>query len=115
MAPVGRQQLRPQDLAPARRCGTEERTGHQGPEEGNGDRDGDGDGREDAYGHEHEGRDGGGNGSGSGNGREDEDENRYEGGGKREPGKFRSGVEGGRKTREEGRRRRVTNNHSRKP
>ena len=37
MAPAGSQQLRVQDLAPARRCSTEGRLGHQGWEGGNSD------------------------------------------------------------------------------
>ena len=82
MALVGSQQLREQYPAPARRCGTEGRTGHKGREGGNGD--GNRDGRDGEYGDEHEGRDGVEN--GSGNGKEDMDENRDEGGGERGPG-----------------------------
>ena len=91
MAPAGSQQLRTQDPAPARRCGTEGSTRHQGREVGNGDgnRIGGGDGREDEYGDEHEGTDGGDN--GSGNRRENRDDNRGEGGGKRELGNLRIG------------------------
>ena len=46
MAPAGSQQLRAQDPAPARRCGTEGRTERQVREGGNGDGDRDGGGDE---------------------------------------------------------------------
>ena len=109
MAPEYSQQLRVQDSAPIRRCGTEGRTGHQDSEGGNGDgnRNGSGDRREDEYGDGHEGRDGGedesrnwsrsGNLSRSGSGRKNEDDNRVEGGGESEPGNLRSGNRGGSK------------------
>ena len=86
-APAGSQQLRAQDPAPARRCGTELRKGHQGWERGDIDenRDVGGDGKEYEYGDEHEGRDGSG-GNGSRNGREDWDYNRDESEKEREPG-----------------------------
>ena len=83
VASSGSQQLRAQDPAPVRRCGTEVRTGHQGRErggDGNRDGGGNGNGSKDEYGDEHEGTGGGKNGSdneggdgsrnGSGNGRE---------------------------------------------
>ena len=113
VAPADSQHLRVQDLAPDRQYSTEGRTGHQGWEGRNGDgnRDEGRDGREDEYGNKHESRGGGKNGSGNGS----RDENRDEGGGEREPGNFYEVVtEVGRKTREGGRRQRVTNNHSRK-
>ena len=93
LAPAGSQKLRAQDSGPARQCGAEGRTWHQGRERGNGE--GSGYGGEDDYGDEHEGRDEGGNGSGSGNGRENGDENREEDGGERGPGNIRSGNRGG--------------------
>ena len=75
MASAGSQQLLAQDPAPARRCGTEGRTGHQRREGGNGD--GNRGGDEDENGKEHECR--------------DESENRDESGGEREPGNLQSG------------------------
>ena len=55
-------------------------------------------------------------GDGGENGRDNGDENGEEGGREREPGNLRSGYKGGigRKTREGGRRQRVTGTHSRK-
>ena len=87
MALAGRQQLWAQDSAPARRYGTEGRTGHHGREGGNGDenRDRGGDGNEDENRDGHEDRDGGGNGSGNG------DESRDGGGRGRELGNVQSG------------------------
>ena len=70
MAPAGSQQLRAQDSAPVRRCGTEGRTGDQGREGGNGDgnRDGGGDENVNECPKGYEDRDGGGNGRGKGDG-----------------------------------------------
>ena len=62
MMPAGTQQLRAQDPAPVRRCGTEGTTGHPGRE----GRNGDGNRDEGGGGNAHEDRGGGGNGSGSG-------------------------------------------------
>ena len=92
MAPAGSQQLLAQDPAPARRCVTEGRTGHQGLEGGNGhgNRHGGGDGNEDEYGNEHECRDRSENGSGNG------DENRDVGRGEKKPVNLRSGNRGNR-------------------
>ena len=96
--PAGSQQLRAQDLAAARRCGTEGRTGHQGREGGNGDGNADegGDGNKGEYGNEHKNRDRGEYRSGNG------DENRDEGGAESEPGNLRSGNRGGSESATEG-------------
>ena len=110
MAPEGSQQLREQDPAPARRCGTEGRTGHQGREGGN--RDGKEDGKEDECRDEHEGRDEGEN--GSGNGIENEDEARGEVGEEREPRILRTGNRGGSEDAKRQVTPKITSNHSRK-
>ena len=60
VAPAGSQQLRAQDLVPARRCGTEGRTGHQGREGGRDD------GNRDGSGNEYKAKDAGENWSGNG-------------------------------------------------
>ena len=67
-------------------------------------------GRKDECRDEHEGGDGSEN--GSGNGRKNGDENRKEIGGGREPGNYGVVIEVDRKTREGGRRQRVTSNRS---
>ena len=74
VAPAGSQKLVSQDPAPNKRCGIEERTGHQRRQGRNGDgnRDGGGDGDMDRDG------DGDGNGDGDGDGDEDEDGNKHE-------------------------------------
>ena len=82
MTPADSQQLRTQDPAPARRCGTEGRT-VKGTRDGRGkdgygNRDGGGEGNENEDGNGHGDRDGGKSGSGN------EDENREEGGEERE-------------------------------
>ena len=59
MVRTGSQQILAQDLAPARRCSTETRTGHQRREGVNGVGNMDEYGNEDEYGDEHAGRDGG--------------------------------------------------------
>ena len=66
VVPAGSRQLRVQDPAPARRCITEGKTGHQGRGGGNGDgnRGGGGDETENEYGDKHEGMNAGGNGGG---------------------------------------------------
>ena len=67
VAPAGSQQLRAQDPAPARRCDTKWRTGHQGREGRPDDRNRDKseDWNESENGNGHEDRDGGGNGTGA--------------------------------------------------
>ena len=91
----GSQQLLTQNLALARRCGTEGRRVHQGREGGNGDgnRAESRDGNEDEYGNELEGGE-----NGSGNG----EENREGVGGERNLGNHRSGNMGGVRRRERG-------------
>ena len=68
MAREDSQQLRAQDLAPVRRCGTKGIAGQQGREGGGGgrNRDGSREVNEDEDRDGYEGRDGGGNGSGNG-------------------------------------------------
>ena len=98
------------DPAPAQRCGSEGRGGHQEREGGNGDRNRNGgeNGNEDEYGNEHEGRDEGANGNGNGDKNREEVEGRYS------LGINDAVIEVGRKMLEGRRRQRVTINHSRK-
>ena len=99
MASVGIQKLLAQEPAPALRCGTEGRPRHQRRRGGNGDgnRDGDGDGNEDEYR----------TGAGTRTITEMEVEVRER------LGTFEVVIEVSRKTRERGRRQRLTSNHSR--
>ena len=110
LTPAGSQQLRAQDPAPARRCGTEGRTGHQGREGGNGDGTGTGAGTGMRASTGMDTRIGMGVRTGAGTGTTIE--TRVE---RRESlGTYEMVIEVGRKTREGGRRQRVTSNLSRK-
>ena len=97
-----------QGAVPARQCGTERKTGHQVRQGGNGDENGDGgaDGDESENRNGHEDRDGGGNGSRNG------DKNRERGGEGESLEAFEVVIEVGQKTREGGRRQRVTSSQS---